>query len=291
MTLSAVLLFVAMNLLVRYLGAYPAAQTLPTQEKAFFRLLLGVLVVVVLAAFRVVRLEIGNPRLLLLRGFLGGLVVVLYFYALDYTSLARATFFFYTYMAWGAVFSHFFLREPLGWKRFPWVIVTYLGAILMLMESEKTGTWHGDLAGILSGLFSGLTAVVMRALHRSDSTWMIFFSLCVVGSIMCGGITVFAEGYVPPAPFEWVVLTCIGLTASVAHLVLTIAFKHLDVPTVGALETLAAPATAVTAFLIFAEPMGHLAMAGGVLLLLGSVLLAATSRAKTVERVVEPTVP
>ncbi len=293
MTLAAVVLFVAMNLLIRYLRDYPAAQELPTQEKAFFRMIFGVVVIIVLMALRVVRLEIGNPRLLFLRGFFGALVVVLYFHALDNTSLARATFFFYTYMAWGAVFSHFFLSEPLGRKRFPWVILTYVGALLMLMARENTGnvTWHGDLAGILSGLFAGIAAVVMRALHRSDSTWMIFFSMGVISSIMSGSIAVFVEGYVPPAPFEWVVLTCIGLTGTVAHLALTIAFKHLDVPTVGALENLAAPLTAVTAFLVFAEPMGRLAMAGALLLLAGSVLLAATSRAKTVEKAVEPTVP
>jgi drug/metabolite transporter (DMT)-like permease len=293
MTLLAVFFFVGMNLLIRYLLYHPSGQPIPTQQKAFSRMLAGVIIILSLAAFRVIRLHIGNLRLLLLRGAFGTLVVVLYFHALDNTSLARATFFFYTYMAWGAVFSHFFLSEPLGWKRLPWVVLTYLGALLILIEWRKTGdvTWHGDLAGILSGLFAGVAAVVVRALHRSDSIWMIFFSMNVVSSLVCGSLMVFAEGYVAPSASEWVILVLIGLTGTAAHLVLILGFKYLDVPTVGALETLAAPFTAVAAFLVFSEPMGVIAMTGGVVLFSGAVLLAATSRAKTMEKAVEPTVP
>ena len=148
-------------------------------------------------------------------------------------------------------------------------------------------TWHRDLAGLASGLVAGMAATSMRALHRSDSGWMIFLAFCVFGTMTSGGVTLISGNYVAPDATEWILLAAIGLAGTGAHLCLTAGFKYLDVPTVGALEMGAAPLTAVTAWLFLSEGMSALTIGGGVLLLAGGLHLALTTRAATIQMEVE----
>ena len=285
--MGAALFFTAMNLFAKYMKSGAAGPPVPSAEKAFFRLLVPLVLLAPLALFGLQKIVIGNPRLLALRGSLGAVMVLLYFHAIDNTTLARATFFLYTYIAWGALFSYIFLREPLGWRRLPGVMIVYLGALLMLLAKDNSGasvTWHGDLAGIASGLVAGAAATTMRALHRYTSSYMIFLTLCLFGVTFSGAVTLISGSYVAPNAFEWLFLAAIGATGTAAHLCLTTGIRHLDVATVGAIEMAAAPLTAVAAFFILGEAASALTIVGGVILLAGGAYLAVTTRAQTLRR-------
>jgi len=289
--LGAALFFTAMNLFSRYMRSNPAGEPIPSAEKAFFRLLVPLVLLAPLAFFGLQRIIIGNPRLLALRGSLGAVMVLLYFHAIDHTTLARATFFLYTYIAWGALFSHVFLGEPLGRRRLPGIIIVYGGALLMLADKGKAQavvTWHGDMAGIVSGVVAGAAATSMRALHRYTSSYMIFLTLCLFGTTLSGAVTLITGAYVVPSTLEWVLLAAIGATGTAAHLCLTTGFRYLDVATVGALEMAAAPMTAAAAFIILGEAAGPLTVTGGVILLAGGAYLAVTTRAPTLRRASDP---
>lgn len=291
-TLGSVLFFTALNLLTKYLKNNPASVPIPSAQKAFVRALVALIIMLLIAAAGVYRVRVGNARLMTFRGLCGGAMVLLYFHAIDHTTLARATFFLYTYIAWGALFSYFFLKEPLGWRRVPGIALVYLGALLLLFGNSGTSaavTWHGDLAGLASGLVAGMAATSMRALHRSDSGWMIFLAFCVFGTVASGGVTLILGNYVAPDATEWILLAAIGFAGTGAHLCLTAGFKYLDVPTVGALEMGAAPLTAVMAWLFLSEAMLPATIQGGVLLLAGGLYLALTTRAVTIQR--DVTVP
>jgi len=289
--LGAALFFTAMNLFSKYMKSSPSGDPIPSAQKAFFRLLVPLVLLAPPALFGLRRIVIGNPRLLALRGSLGAVMVLLYFHAIDNTTLARATFFLYTYIAWGALFSYIFLAEPLGWRRLPGVIIVYLGALLMLLDKQDGGaaiTWHGDMAGIASGLVAGAAATTMRALHRYTSSYMIFLTLCLFGTTLSGTATLVSGSYVAPSSLEWILLAAMGATGTAAHLCLTTGFRYLDMPTVGALEMAAAPLTAVAAFFILEEAAAALTITGGVILLAGGAYLALTTRAETLRRACDP---
>ncbi|MHC4713837.1 MAG: DMT family transporter [Planctomycetota bacterium] len=286
--LGSIVFFVATNLITRYMRLFPGepGNPVPSEEKVFWRTVIGVVAILLMARFRLVRWRFGNIPLLALRGALGAVAVLLYFYSIDHSTVARASFLLFTYPAWGALFSYFFLKEPLGWKRLPAVIVIYTGAFLILRGSAAGGasTLRGDIAGVLCGLTSGAAITTIRALHKYDSTWIIMFFFVFCGAVG-GGLVLASKGsYVAPSGVEWVALGGIGLSSLVAHALFTTSFRYLDVTTVGALAMLQAPLSAIAAFALLGEHLGAHTIVGGALVLVGGIDLARTSRARTMER-------
>ncbi len=281
-TLASVFFFVVMNVLAKYLSGISSSQ------KVMYRMLVGVLGIAVLVRVGVVRWRFRHVGLLCLRGTLGAVGVLFYFYSIDHTTLGRASFLLFTYPAWGALFSYLFLKEPLGWKRLPGMVLIYAGAFAILASRSAAGgagvTLAGDLSGLAAGLISGAATTTIRALHRYDSTWIIMFFFAFFG-MTAGACVTFASGaYVAPSHMQWLILLGIGLASLVAHTFFTIGFRYLDVATVGAVAMLQSPLSAVAAWMVLAEGFSLLAIAGGALVLAGGAYLAKTSRAKTMRR-------
>ncbi len=287
--LGSVGFFVAMNIITRYMKVFAADpdHAVPSEEKVFWRMVIGIVAILFMVRLRIVEWRFGNIPLLVLRGTLGAIAVLFYFYSIDHSTLARASFLLFTYPAWGALFSWIFLKEPLGWRRLPAVLVIYLGAFLLLCGSAGgESTLRGDVAGVFCGLMSGAATTTIRALHRYDSTWIIMFFFSFFGALG-GGVMLASKGsYVAPAPVEWLALVGFGLTSLGAHSFFTMSFRYLDVTTVGALAMLQAPLSAIAAFLLLGESVTIWTIAGGCLVLAGGVYLARTTRARMMERLV-----
>ncbi|MCD6405143.1 MAG: DMT family transporter [Planctomycetes bacterium] len=281
-TLASVLFFVVMNVLTKYLSDIPSSQ------KVMYRMLVGVLGIVVLVRVGIVKWRFGHIGLLCLRGTLGAVTVLFYFYSIDHTTLGRASFLLFTYPAWGALFSYLFLKEPLGWKRLPGMVLIYAGAFAILASRSAAGgegvTLAGDLSGLAAGFVSGAATTTIRALHRYDSTWIIMFFFVFFGMTAGAGVTFATGTYVAPSHIQWLILLGIGLTSLAAHAFFTIGFRYLDVATVGAVAMLQSPLSAAAAWLVLAEDFSRLAIAGGALVLAGGAYLAKTSRARTMQR-------
>lgn len=285
---ASLLFFVSMVLLTRHLKlmAGEGEPAIPASEKVMYRMVVTIVAVLLLARLGVIRWRFGNIPLLLARGVLGAVAVILYFYSIDHSSAARASFLLFTFPAWGALCSWVFLKEPLGWRRVPGVLLTYMGAAVILLGARGAvgTTLVSDLAGIACGFVSGMAVTTIRALHRSDSTWMIMFSFAFFGALIGGALTAANGSYVAPGGGEWWVLLGIGVSSLGAHALFTTGFKYLDVTTAGALAMLQAPLTAVGAFILLNEELGSSTLAGGVLVLAGGVYLAVTTRARTMVR-------
>lgn len=283
--LGSLAFFVTMNVLTRYLAVAPD-NPIPPAEKVMYRMIIGVAVILLMVRLGLVKWRFGNIPLLLLRGVLGAAAVLLYFYSIDNTTLARASFLLFTYPAWGALFSYLFLKERFGWNRVPGVLVTYLGAAVLLFgrgEVSDAGL-NGDIAGLFCGIVAGAATTTIRALHRYDTTLIIMFVFSFVAGLAGGLFTAATGSYVAPSACEWAVLAGIGLSGLGAHALFTTGFRYLDVTTVGALAMLQAPLSGIAAFLLLGEALSAFTIVGGLLVLAGGVHLAKTARARTMER-------
>lgn len=282
--LGSVIFFVVMNVLTKYLTDIPYA------EKVMYRMLIGVAGILIMVRLGMVGWRFGNIPLLALRGTLGATAVMLYFYSIDHTTLGRASFLLFTYPAWGALFSYLFLKEPLGWRRLPGLVIIYAGAAVILLtrsgEAARQTALAGDVAGILCGIASGAATTTIRALHRHDSTWIIMFFFSFFGMAAGGALTAATGSYVAPSGMAWLALLGIGLTSLCAHTLFTTGFRYLDVTTVGALAMLQSPLSAIAAYFLLDESFSGFFVAGGALVLLGGMYLAKTSRARTMKRAV-----
>ena len=280
---ASVLVFVLMNSLTK-------ACPLPSAEKVFFRMALGVIAVFALVRLGWARFEFNSIPLLSLRGVLGALAVLLYFYSIDKTSLGRAVFYQFTYPAWGALFSYVFLKEKLGWTRLPALAATFAGVYFIAVSGENSqphGLGSGDVSGILCGLFSGAAVTTIRACHKYDSTHMIFLFFASFGAVFGAAVTFSGNRFVEPSHAQWALLAAIGVTGTIAQLFLTSAYRYLDVTAAGSIATLQAPLSSMAGVLFFEENLGARFVVGAALILIGAMYLAVTSRGEVIEHVHE----
>lgn len=276
----SVFMFVAMNSFAKY-------SDVPTAEKVFFRMAFGVLAVFTLVRFGFAKMEFNNIRLLTLRGALGATAVLLYFHSIDHTTLGRAVFFQFTYLAWGTLFSWIFLHEPLGWRRLPAVVLAFAGGYIILVSgsgfSLSTVT-PGDVSGVLCGITSGAAVTAVRASHRQDSTHMIFLFFATSGVVAGGLATMATGGFTEPTRTEWLVILVIGLTGTVGQLLFTAGYRYLDVAAAGSIAMAQAPASAFIGYLFFKEELSRGFVAGALCVLAGGLYLALTSGGEVLER-------
>jgi len=270
---GSVVFFVAMNNIVKYLS-------LPSEEKVFWRMIAGVITVLVAVRLRFAKREFNNLTLLIMRGVFGAAAVMTYFYAIDNTTLGRATFFQFTYPAWSSLFSALFLKERLGWRRAAVLAVMFAGAALILVSPKAGGQSHvaGDFAGILCGLCSGAAVTTIRGLHRTDTTWMIFLFFSMFSSAAGIATSGIRHNYVSPTSFQWLVVLAMAVTGTLAQLTFTASYRYLDVTAAGAMAMMQAPLSALTAYFFFNESLSSRAMFGAALVLGGGIFLASTSK-------------
>ncbi len=132
--------------------------------------------VLLYALWRGKRLSIsdGTLKLGIINGLLFSGEFCLLFLALDYTSVSRASLFFYTMPLWVAVAAHFlFPGERLTAPRLAGLLLAIAGVALSLARSPaglSPDAWIGDVLSLTAALFWAGIALVTRATRLSQAT-------------------------------------------------------------------------------------------------------------------------
>jgi drug/metabolite transporter (DMT)-like permease len=261
--LSASFVFAVMGVLVKL----AAAQGIPAAEAAFGRMLFGLALVAGLRRVGAVRLETERRGMLITRGLLG-VVALLFFYAsLGGTSLANATLLSNTYFIFGPIVSAFLLRERPS-ARSAVAIPVALAGVWIVINPQLGGVRWGDVAGLLSGMIAGFSIVTIRDLRRTESSLIILWYLCLVGSVVTAVLML--EGAVLPTAPQLLLLLGIAGLGTFAQLLLNYGFKDCSV----AAGTLLSLTTILHGMLlghwIFGEPLTARFAWGGALVLAGA---------------------
>lgn len=204
-----------------------------------------------------------NVRLLWSRGLSGGIVVVLYFLALERIPAGEA----------GIVYNLFpviavLLSIPVFGER-PTVhlalglLAATAGVVLVLGGGslpQRVGAGEGFALG--AACFAAVSALFIRKMRGEDNAATIFFYFCL------GGLPValpFALAPWPTAPRAWALAAGLGLASWLAQLLMTEAYGTLSVPEAAAWLQLTPLAQVTLGALVLGEPLAPLA-AGGALL-------------------------
>lgn len=201
----------------------------------------GLLPVVLVPAYRRKAMHFHRLDLLFYRGFFGGLAVLLYFIAIEHTSVGVATLLNYTAPVWSGVFSMLFINERISSRVLVALPVAFTGVFLVVHANARPGDVLGfgpwELAGALSAVASGAAVTAMRAARRGENSWAVYGSFCLLGLIttMPLGIATWKT----PAGMEWFHLASTSLLAIGAQLLLTFSLRWVDAMTVGVISQLA----------------------------------------------------
>ena len=266
MMVCASVSFSLMATLVRYVSHIDPFKT------SLFRFAVGLALLGILVALKKIELTFIRSKLLFLRGFFGGMAVLLFYFSIGKIGIAKGTVILYSSPIFAAIGGVVFLKEKVS--RVKWcIILSAFCGIFLISGSSAKGVWGIGLyeaLAIVGALCAGIAVVTVKKLRDTDSSYTIFFAQSAIGFL----IVLFPANLFT---FEidlssGIILSAIGITAAIGQLLMTYAFRHLPVST-GVLIGMLVPVFNIPIGVIgFNEDLSGGCIAG-ILLVIGSCAL------------------
>ncbi len=216
-------------------------------EVVFFRNISGV-VIIIISIYKVpLAQKGGKPLLLFIRGLIGFLALLMYFYNIAHISLAEAQTFTKTAPIFTAIFAYIFIKEKLGVKAWIGVFIGFIG-ILFITKFTGVNLSKTDWLGVLSGVGAGLAYTSIRELKNYYDSRAIVLSFMLVGTI--GPILLMILGefittnsldfmiakFIMPSGIMWFYIIGLGVTATLSQLFMTKAYMSAKGGIVGTIS-------------------------------------------------------
>ena len=218
-----------------------ASRRLSGPEVAMIRMAIGLLPCLLVPRYRRAAMSFRRLDLIFYRGFFGGVAVMLYFLAIQHISAGVATLLNYTAPIWSGLFSMLFIGERFSARVLIPMSIAAAGIILVVHAHAGPGNALGlgpwELAGLVSAIASGAAVTAMRAARRSENSWSVYASFCLLGLLV--NLPLALAGWKTPRGTEWIALAATGLFAMGAQLLLTFSLRWVDALTVGGISQLA----------------------------------------------------
>jgi len=218
-----------------------ASARLSGPQVAFVRFAIGLLPCLLLPRARRAATTFQRLDLLFLRGFFGGLAVLLYFIAIEHSTVGIATLLNYTAPIYSGLLSMLFLGEDISAKVLIPMPIALFGVFLVVHAHAAPGELLGfgkwELIGACSAVASGAAVTAMRAARRGENSWSVYGSFCFLGLLVTApqGLWTWKN----PTANEWVSLIATSLFAIGAQLTMTFTLRWVDAMTVGVISQLA----------------------------------------------------
>jgi drug/metabolite transporter (DMT)-like permease len=265
MLLGSALAFAVMAVLARLLSrpTVPAAARFDAGQLTVIRFAMGAAISLAVFRLRPGLYRPFNRRLLWSRGISGGIVVVLYFLALQRIPAGEAGMLFNLFPVIAVLLSMVAFGERPTLHLLFALLVATVGVVLVLGGgSLRIDPGAGEALALAAAFFAAISAVTIRAMRGTDNAPTIFFYFCL------GGMPValpFALGAWPTEPRAWLLGLAMGLASYVAQVFMTEAYGALSVPEAAGWLQLTPIAQVVLGGLVLGEAVTPLAIGGAVL--------------------------
>jgi drug/metabolite transporter (DMT)-like permease len=222
-------------------SAKVASERLSGPQVAMIRMAVGLLPAVVVPRWRRAATHFQRLDLILLRGFFGGLAVMLYFLAIQHTSVGIATLLNYTAPIWSGLFSMLFIGERISGRVLIPLPIALFGIFLVVHAHAAPGDVLGfgrwEIVGACSAVASGIAVTAMRAARRGENSWSVYASFCLLGMFVNMPLAI--AQWKTPRGIEWLAIAATSIFAMGAQLLMTFALRWVDAMTVGVISQLA----------------------------------------------------
>ncbi len=252
---------------------------------AFYRLFFSVLILVpiflYMRGWRQLRtLRIKNVLVIIGAGIALAFHFVLWFAALNNTSIASAVILVDISAIFIAVFAYFILKESLNRWRMLGILVACIGVVFIaLTHSTEGSALLGDMLALMAAVFGAIYFVAGRKSRQGLDVIPYVFLLyisCTLTLLIACFFT--ATPLIPPIPQqfylqEYLVFIGIALVSTIfGHTLYNWSLKYVDATVVG-IALLAEPIGSILLGIAFFVEIPHpIVIAGGVLVLMGIYL-------------------
>lgn len=228
--LVAALGFAIMGTLVKV-----GAQKFSSGELVFYRSLFGLITIWLYIHTK--KLPLATPVMFkqMSRAVVGFVSLALFFYAIAHLSLATAITLNYTSPLFLAVITPIFLHEKPKKTLFIGLIVGFIGVSLLLKPSFTHADWLAGSLGLLSGIGAAFAYMHVKLLGKvNEPDWRTVFYFTLISTIGAG-LWMFFDTFHPLTWQDLPVLLGLGVSATIAQLAMTRAYRTGDTLVVASL--------------------------------------------------------
>ena len=254
--LVTTLLFVCVTGIVRHLGS-----DIPAVEAAFLRYSIGLFLV--LPAFLPLLRQppsAGQMKIYAGRGFLHGIAVMLWFYAMARIPIAEVTALGYTSPIFVTLGAAFFFGEKLHLRRIMAVVIGFVGAMIIVRPGFQEIS-SGQLAQLTAAPLFAASFLLAKGLTRAVNPLLIvgMLSLFCTLTLLPGAILQWRD----PTLEEVLWLSLTALFATTGHYTLTRAFEAAPLTVTQPVGFLQLVWAALLGTLVFGEALDPYVFIGG----------------------------
>ncbi|WP_270165430.1 DMT family transporter [Paenibacillus sp. SYP-B4298] len=264
LALLSSLVFSVMNALVK-----EASADIPAAEIAFFRGVIGTLLIMLLMRRSGIALSRKGVPMLLLRGAMGGLYMLAFFYTVSRMPLTDASILAQTSPLFVLLLSALFLRERLHARVKGYVLLIMAGAFVILNPLQYGSFSWPALVGLAGAMFSAAASLSIRYLSRTHPAYEIVFYFTAASALI--SLPFMWSSFVVPNLRTGLLLLVIGIVSLLGQLFLTKAFTHENAVVVQMVSYSGLMMNALLGMLIWGELPGWLTLAGGIMIIAGSI--------------------
>ena len=237
----------------------------------FFRNLFSFIVIVpLLLRLGRVGLHSQHYPLLLLRGVLGIIAILAWYYSLVHVPLTEATTLSFTAVMFTSIAAILFLNERVRLRRWAAIICGFIGA-LVILQPGAGGFDPLLLLVLFSTVFWAISVTIMKFLTRTDSTT----SVVAWNSIL---LTLFSLPFALyywqwPVGEQWLWLIAIGVIGALGNLCMVRALSLADTSAVMTIDFLRLIWGAMIGYYFFGDQMVASTWIGGLLVVASGVYI------------------
>ena len=218
--------------------------------------------------------EIKTPHLRkqIDRGVIGFLSLAFFFYAIAHLNLGSAMTLNYTSPIFLGVFLPFISHQKIKKSIFLCTIIGFIGALLILDPHGEWQSWFAGLVGLVSGIGAALAYIHVIQLGKlNEPDWRTVFYFTLVSTIASGLWIGFTHHQKLTLNDIWILIP-LGLSATIAQIAMTRAYRLGNTLTIGALSYLTIVFSSLISLMYFNETMRMEDIIGALMIILSGAI-------------------
>ena len=273
-------MFAAMAVFVKM-----GAEHFGAAEMALYRSLFSFFAVLgVVAMHRGATLRTEHVGAHLIRGIIGSVSLIGYFYAITKLPVATAQTLNYTSPLFLAIATTVVLREKFSYWLVAAIFLGFAGVALLLQPTFAKGSEGPAVIGLLSGVFSSWAYLSVRTLGRlGEPDWRVLFWFALVASLMCAVWQATTSTFHAVTLGNVWMLVGIGLCGTLAQLAMTRAYRTGNTLVVGAFSYSTILFATLATLVLWYEPIGWIELAGMAVIVASGVMAMRVEKKEEVE--------
>lgn len=261
--LLSIVSFSLMHLCVKAIPDIPVVQTI------FLRSVFSIVFCYIAIKQAKVSVWGNNKPFLILRGLVGMLSLICFFYSIQLLPLGTAVTIGNLVPFFTLFLAFLFLQEKIPNLKWIFFGISFLG-VFLLKGLDKDLSTSGVVLGLCAAFFTATAHFIIRKLRDTDDTSVIMFYFPFITIPFM--LPFIFTAWKTPDSREWLFLVLIGITTHIGQLFLTKAYKHEEVKNISYVYYLGIVLSFLYGLAFFGEFISMKSSVGLGLVILGMIL-------------------